>query len=128
MSLVKISNKSAAVCTNELSRLHEQLKEKYFDYFIFNVINYGLLRSGGHRRVLAQTIGNARGLDINSPLSVEIHAQDLRLHRHQQRDNPNSARGLDNNFAFDRDCDSMTATQLRHRRLRRADRDAPDKS
>jgi hypothetical protein len=87
-----------------------------------------LLRSGDRRRALAQTIGNARGLNINSPLSVEIHAQDLRLHQHQQRDNPNGVRGLDNNFVSDRDCDSMTATQLRHHRLRRADRAAPDKS
>jgi hypothetical protein len=40
-----------------------------------------------------------RGLDINSPLSTETHAHDLRLNRHQQHDNPNNARGLDNNFA-----------------------------
>jgi hypothetical protein len=26
-----------------------------------------------HRRALAQTIGNARGLDINSPLGAENH-------------------------------------------------------
>jgi hypothetical protein len=65
-----------------------------------------------------KTIGNARGFDINSPRSAEAHAQDLRLHRHQQRDDPNSARGLDNNFAFDRDCDSSITTRLRHRRLR----------
>jgi hypothetical protein len=93
-----------------------QLKEKYFDYLVFNIVDYvyvdcGLLRSGAHhRRALAQTIGNARGLDINSPLSAEAHTQDLRLHRHQQRDDPNSARGLDNNFAFDRGCDSTTTT------------------
>jgi hypothetical protein len=41
---------------------------------------------------------------------------------------PNNARGLDNNLASDRDCDSMTTTQLCHRRLRRADHAAPDKS
>jgi hypothetical protein len=32
-----------------------------------------LSRSGARRRALAQTIGNARGLDINSPLSAENH-------------------------------------------------------
>jgi hypothetical protein len=31
-----------------------------------------LLRSGPRHRELAQTIGNARGLDINSPRSAEI--------------------------------------------------------
>jgi hypothetical protein len=46
----------------------------------------------------------------------------------KQRDDPNNARGLDNNFASDRGCDSTTATRLRHRRLRRADYAAPDKS
>jgi hypothetical protein len=49
----------------------------YFDYFFFNIVDYGvncgLPRSGAHRRVLAQTIGNARGLDINSPQSAENH-------------------------------------------------------
>jgi hypothetical protein len=55
--------------------------------------------SGARRHALAQNIGNAQGLDINSPRSTENHLQDLRLHRHQQRDNPNNARGLDNNFA-----------------------------
>jgi hypothetical protein len=33
--------------------------------------------------VVAQNIGHTRGLDINSPLSVEAHTQDLR-HRYQQ--------------------------------------------
>jgi hypothetical protein len=107
--------------------------EKYCDYFVFNIVdyigvNYGLPRSEALRRALTQTIGNARGLDINSPLSAESHPQDLRFHRHQQRDDPNNARGLDNNFASDRDRDSMTTNRLHHRRLRRADRDAPDKS
>jgi hypothetical protein len=37
---------------------------------------------GACRRTLAQIIGSARGLDINSPLSAETHAQDLRFHRH----------------------------------------------
>jgi hypothetical protein len=32
-----------------------------------------LLRSGARCRALAQTIGNARGLDINSPRSTENH-------------------------------------------------------
>jgi hypothetical protein len=50
------------------------------------------------------------------------------LRRHQQRDDPNNARGLDNNFASDRGCDSTTSTRLRHHRLRRADHAALDKS
>jgi hypothetical protein len=109
-----------------------QLGEKYFDYFVLNIIDYGvncgLLRSGAHRRALAQTIGNAWGLDINSPRSVENHPQDLRFCQHQQRDDPNSARGIDKNFASGRDCDSTTTTRLHLRRLRRADHAAPDKS
>jgi hypothetical protein len=36
--------------------------------------------------------------------------------------------GLDNNFASDRDCGSTTTIRLRHHRLQRADRAAPDKS
>jgi hypothetical protein len=96
-----------------------QLREKYFDYFVFNIgANCGLQHSGARLCALAETIGNARGLDINSSRSAETHAQDLRFRRHQQRDNPNNARGLDYNFASDRDCDSATTTQLRHRQLR----------
>jgi hypothetical protein len=93
-------------------------------------VNYGLPRSGARHRALAQTIGNARGLDINSPRSAENHSQDLRFRRHQQRDNPNNARGLNNNFASDRGCDSTTATRLHLRllRLRCADHAAHDKS
>jgi hypothetical protein len=113
-------------------RLLEKPEKNIFDYFVFNIVDYGvndgLSRSGAHRRALAQTIGNARGLDINSPRSVENQPQDLRFRRHQQRDNPNNARGLNNNFASDRDCDSTTTTRLRHRRLHRADHAAPDKS
>jgi hypothetical protein len=105
-------------------------RKKYFDYFAFNIVDCGvncsLPRSGARHRALTQTIGNARGLDINSPQSAENHPQDLRLHRHQQRDDPNSARGLDNNFASDRDCDSTTTTRLCHYRLRRANHAAPD--
>jgi hypothetical protein len=58
-----------------------QLGEKYCDYFAFNIVdcsvNCGLSHSGACRRALAQTIGNARELDIISPLSVETHIQDL---------------------------------------------------
>jgi hypothetical protein len=61
-------------------------RKKYFDYFIFNIVDYGvncgLLHSGARCRALAQTIGNAQGLDINSPWSTKNHLQDLRLHRH----------------------------------------------
>jgi hypothetical protein len=137
----KTSNKKAASQLHRrVTRLYELEEEnfdyyawtiqrkKYFDYFIFNIVNFGLPCSGARRRALAQTISNACGLDINSSLSAEIHAQDLRLHRHQQRGDPNSARGLDNNFASDRDCDSTITTRLRHRRLRRTDHAAPDKS
>jgi hypothetical protein len=70
-----------------------QIGENYFDYFIFNIVNYGFPRSGARHRALTQTIGNARGLDINSPRSAENHPQDLRFRRHQQRDDPNSIRG-----------------------------------
>jgi hypothetical protein len=113
-------------------RLLKQPGEKYFDYFVFNIIDYGvncgLLRSGARHRALAQTIGNARGLDINSPLSTKTHTQDLRFRRYQQHGDHDNARGLDNNFASDRGYDSTTTTRLRHRRLQRADHAAPDKS
>jgi hypothetical protein len=108
-------------------------RRKYFDYFIFNIVDYirfgyasPLL--GARRHTLAQTIGNAWGLDINSPLSAENHFQDLQFHRYQQCDDPNNARGLDNNFASDRGYDSTTTTRLRHRRLRRADYATPIKA
>jgi hypothetical protein len=58
----------------------------------------------------------------------------MRFRRHQQRDNPNSARGLDNNFASDRGCDSTTTTRLPQQLdyviidYGRADDGAPDKS
>jgi hypothetical protein len=69
---------------NISSTLFGQSGEKYFDYFVFNIVdyiyvNYGLPRSGARRRALAQTIGNARGLNINSPRSAENHPQDLRF-------------------------------------------------
>jgi hypothetical protein len=116
-----------------VSTLLGQPEEKYFDYFAFKIVDYirfgyGFPRSGARHRALAQTIGNTRGLDINSPLSAEPYTQDLRFYRHQQRDDLNNARGLDNNFASDRDCNSTTTTRLRHRRLRRSDHAAPDKS
>jgi hypothetical protein len=106
-------------------------EKKNCDYFIFKIVDYicvgcGLPRSGARRRALAQTIGNARGLDINSLLSAEAHKQDLRFRRHQQHDDPNSAQGLDNNFASNHD--STRTSQLHHRRLRHADHAAPDKS
>jgi hypothetical protein len=67
--------------------LFGQPGEKYFDYFVFIIVNYGvsysLPCSGACRRVLAETIGNARGLDINSPLSAKTHTQDLQFRRHQ---------------------------------------------
>jgi hypothetical protein len=107
-------------------------KKNIFDYFVFNIVdsgvNCGLPRSGARRRALAQFISNARGLDINSLRSTKNHPQDPRFCRHQQHGDPNNARGLDNNIASDRDCDSMTTTRLRHRPLRRADHAAPDKS
>jgi hypothetical protein len=56
----------------------DNLEKNIFDYFVDYIrVGYGLPRSGAHRRILAQIIGNARGLDINSPRSVENHSQDL---------------------------------------------------
>jgi hypothetical protein len=104
-----------------ITRTARTTRKKYFDYFVFNIVDYnvncGLPRSGARHRAIAQAIGIARGLDINSPRSAENH---LRFRRHQQRDDPDNARGLDNNFASDRGCDSTTIHRLRHRRLRRA--------
>jgi hypothetical protein len=122
-------NKSEALCADELPELPRTTQRKYFDYFDDYIrVNCGSSHSRARRRALAQTIGNTRGLDITSPLSAEVYTRDLRFYRHQQRDNPNSARGLDNNFVFDRGCDYTTTTRLHHSRLRRADHIAPDKS
>jgi hypothetical protein len=74
---MKTASKSAAIYTGELQGLLEQYGEKYFDYSVFNIIDSGFPRSGARRRALAQIIDNARGLDINSPLSAENHPQDL---------------------------------------------------
>jgi hypothetical protein len=57
--------------SGNVSALRRQLEGKYFNYFVVNIVDYdvicGLPRSGARRRALMQTIGNARGLDINSP-------------------------------------------------------------
>jgi hypothetical protein len=139
-----LKNRQRFKYIQQVIRLRRQLEEKYFDYngvspastdnpeknisttsrlqhrrlHTFRLRTCGLPRSGAHRRALAQTIDNARGLDINSPRSAEAHTQDLQFRRHQQHGDPNNARGLDNNFASDRDCDSTKITRLRHRRLR----------
>jgi hypothetical protein len=141
----KTSNKSGeAVCDGKLQELFRQLKEKYFDYNgvmpdcsstseqITRRKIFRLLRLQ-HRRLHCQLRLNTLG---GSPSRARANyrqrsgarhqlapecgksSQDLRFHRHQQRDDPNSTRGLDNNFASDRDCDSTTITRLRHRRLR----------
>jgi hypothetical protein len=56
---------------NILTILLGQLEEKYFDYF-FSFVGCALPRSGTHRRALAQPIGNARGLEINSLRCAKI--------------------------------------------------------
>jgi hypothetical protein len=66
-----------AVCTGELLGLIGQLEGKYFDYFVFNIVNCDLLRSGARHHALMKTIGNAWGFDINSPRSAENHPKDL---------------------------------------------------
>jgi hypothetical protein len=56
------------MCIGKLGRLLRQPGEKYFDYFVFNIVDYsvncGLLRSEDRHRALAHTIGNARGLVV----------------------------------------------------------------
>jgi hypothetical protein len=55
----------------EISLLLGQIGEKYFDYLVFNIVDYGvncgLLRSGARRRALAQAIGIARGSTSTRP-------------------------------------------------------------
>jgi hypothetical protein len=109
--------------------------KKYFDY---NGVwpdcsdnsekNTSTTLSSTSSTAASTTACHARGLDINSLLSAEAHTQDLQFRRHQQRGDPNNARGLDNNFASDRDYDSTTTTRLRHHRLCHADHAASDKS
>jgi hypothetical protein len=55
-----------------LAILRGQLEEKYFDYLVFKIIDCGFPCLGARRRALAQTIGNARRLNINSPRSAKI--------------------------------------------------------
>jgi hypothetical protein len=45
--------KLAKVCNRQVTRPLGQLGENYFDYFIFNIVDFGLPRSGAHRRTLA---------------------------------------------------------------------------
>jgi hypothetical protein len=52
-------------------------RKKYFDYFVFKIVECGLPCSGARHHALAQTINNTRGFDINLPLSAENHLQDL---------------------------------------------------
>jgi hypothetical protein len=55
-------------CTGTLRELHGQLGEKYFDYFVFNIVDYirvdcDLLRPGAltvaHSRKLSATLGGS---------------------------------------------------------------------
>jgi hypothetical protein len=68
----------ATVYIGELSATRELFEKKIIGY----IVDRGLSRSGARHHALVQTIGNARGLDINSPLSAKAHTQDLRFHRH----------------------------------------------
>jgi hypothetical protein len=81
------NQKSAAVRTGDVSKLLGQPEENIFDYFVLNIVDYGvncgLPCSGARRHALVQIIGNARGLDINSPLSAKAHTQGLRFRRHR---------------------------------------------
>jgi hypothetical protein len=65
---------TAQIILRQIFRLlcSDNSKKKYFDFNIVDYIyvNCGLSRSGARRCALAQTIGNARGLDINSLLSM----------------------------------------------------------
>jgi hypothetical protein len=137
---------SAKDSTDKLSELHGQLEGKYFDY---NGVSpdcpnnpeekvFPLLHLQDRRLWFATLGGSPSRAHANyrqrsgarHQLAPECRksSQDLRFHRRQQRDDPNSARGLDNNFASDRGCDSTTTTRLRLRQLRRADHVAPYKS
>jgi hypothetical protein len=89
--------KTATVYNRRVTRTTPTTRKKNIDYFVLNIIDYGvnsgLPCSGARRRALAQTIGNARGLDINSPLGAEAHTQDLRFCRHRQCDDPKQCSG-----------------------------------
>jgi hypothetical protein len=82
---------------------------------------------GARRRALAQTIGNARGLDINSPGVRKITLKTCDFIDISNATIPTTLGGS-NNFASDRDHDSTTTTRLRHRRLRCIDYAAPIKA
>jgi hypothetical protein len=107
------------------------LEKKYFDYFIFNIVDcacYARELVAAHSRKLSATL---RGSTSTRPgvRKIILKVYDfVDISTHKQHDDPNNARGLDNNFASDRDCDSTTTTRLHYRRLRRADRGATNKS
>jgi hypothetical protein len=69
---IRISNRQKFT-TGKIFRLHctDNLEQKYFDYFVFNIVDYGvncgLPRSGARRRALAQTIGNTGGSTSTRP-------------------------------------------------------------
>jgi hypothetical protein len=114
-------------------------REKYFDYFVFKIVDYiAPLRVSAvpcyarglavaHSRKLSATVG---GSISTRPGVRKITLKTCDFIDIKQRDDLNSARGLDNNFASDRGCDSTRATRLHLRllQLRRANDGAPDKS
>jgi hypothetical protein len=109
------------------------IRRKYFDYFVFNIVdcgvNYGLSCSEARRRRTRANYRQRSG--ARHQLAPECGSSYSRptISSTSERDNLNSARGLDNNFTSDRDCDSTTTTRLpRHHRLRRVNHGAPDKS
>jgi hypothetical protein len=64
--LLEKGSESAVDYSGALSAIVQTTRRKYFDYFVFNIVDYisvnsGLLHSGARRRALAQIIGNARG-------------------------------------------------------------------
>jgi hypothetical protein len=61
------------------------IRRKYFDYFVFNIVDSSSPRPGARHRALAQTINNARGLDIASPLRFHQHRHSQATRRSQQR-------------------------------------------
>jgi hypothetical protein len=60
-----------------------------------------------HSRKLSATLGGSTSTRSGVPKIILKTCDFVDINK---RDDPNNARGLDNNFASDHDCDSTTAT------------------
>jgi hypothetical protein len=115
----------------ESSGLLRQPREKYFDYIVDYITPLRASTMPCHARGLTVVHSCKLSATLGGSTSTrpEVRKITLKIYDFIDISNatiPRNARGFNDNFASDRDCDSTTTT--RHRRLRRADHATPDKS